>query len=47
MKKITDIKIGLLLTEILQKLHYVPRFESFMAVDFWRMAFWGECHVVF
>jgi hypothetical protein len=47
MKKITDIKIGLLLIEILQKLNYVPTFESFMAADFRRMAFWDECHVVF
>jgi hypothetical protein len=47
MKKIPYIKIGLLLIVILQKLYYVPRFESFMAADFRRMAFWDECHVVF
>ena len=47
MKKITDIKIGSLLIEILQKLHYVPRFESFMVADFRRMAFRDECHVVY
>jgi hypothetical protein len=33
MKKITYVKIGLLLIEILHKLHYVPRFESFMVAD--------------
>jgi hypothetical protein len=40
-------KNWMLLIEILQKLHYVPRFESFMAADFRRMAFWDECRVVF